>query len=72
MTTFTQQMQEMRTYGLTYGQWYQQIEKPRLEAIPESVKIANANSHHIGVVDDCYRCINCEIGSWNAWQQPCR
>lgn len=71
MTNLTQQINEMRTLGLTYGEWYQQIEKPRLEAIPESVKRANAASHHIGVVDDCYRCIDCEIGSWNAWKQPC-
>ena len=71
MTNLTQQINEMRTLGLTYGEWYQQIEKPRLEAIPDSVKIANAASHSIGVVDDCYRCINCEIGSWNAWKQPC-
>ncbi len=71
MTTFSQQIQEMQTLGLTYGEWYQQVEKPRLEAIPESVKIANANSHTIGVVDDCYRCTTCEIGSWNAWQKPC-
>ena len=56
---------------LSYAEWYQQIEKPRLEAIPEKVKIANAASHHIGVIDDCYRCMDCEIGSWNAWQQPC-
>ena len=71
MTTLTQQINEMRTLGLTYGEWYQQIEKPRLEAIPEYVKRANAASHVIGVVDDCRRCINCEIGSWNAWKQPC-
>ena len=56
---------------LSYAEWYQQIEKPRLEAIPEEVRQANDASHHIGVVDDCYRCMDCEIGSWNAWQQPC-
>lgn len=31
----------------------------------------NASTHIIGAVDDCYRCINCEIGSWNAWKSPC-
>ena len=31
----------------------------------------NSRSHIIGVVDDCYRCINCEIGSWNAWKEYC-
>lgn len=56
---------------LTYGEWYQQIEKPRLEAIPESVRISNLDSHRIGVVDDCYRCTRCEIAEWNAWQKPC-
>lgn len=33
---------------------------------------ANARSHAIGVVDDCYRCVYCEIGSWNAWKEMCR
>jgi hypothetical protein len=32
---------------------------------------ANERSHFIGVVDDCYRCIYCEIGSWNAWKENC-
>ena len=46
-------------------------EKARLEALTPEQKIANANSHVIGVVDDCYRCINCEIGKWNAWKEMC-
>lgn len=33
---------------------------------------ANERSHFIGVVDDCYRCIYCEIGSWNAWKENCK
>ena len=41
------------------------------DSIPADVREANAASHSIGVVDDCLRCIDCEIGSWNAWQQPC-
>ena len=56
---------------LTYGEWYQTVEKVRLSAIPADVREANAASHYIGVVDDCYRCIYCEIGSWNAWQRYC-
>jgi hypothetical protein len=32
---------------------------------------ANAASHIIGNVDEVARCINCEIGSWNAWKSPC-
>lgn len=28
-------------------------------------------SHRIGIVDDCYRCIDCEIGAWNAHKKPC-
>ena len=31
----------------------------------------NAASHVIGIVDDCYRCVYCEIGSWNAWKAMC-
>jgi hypothetical protein len=50
---------------------YRAKEKARLEALTPEQKIANANSHHIGVVDDCYRCVNCEIGKWNAWKQHC-
>ena len=32
---------------------------------------ANSRSHIIGDVDGVYRCINCEIGSWNAWKMVC-
>ena len=34
-------------------------------------KRANAASHRIGNVDDCRRCIDCEIGVWNAWKEMC-
>ena len=61
----------MRDMTMTYAEWYQTIEKPRLAAIPAEVRVANANSHRIGNVDDCSRCIDCEIGSWNAWQKEC-
>ena len=37
----------------------------------EKERAANARTHTIGVVDDCYRCIYCEIGSWNVWKNPC-
>jgi hypothetical protein len=30
-----------------------------------------SGTHVIGIVDECYRCVNCEIGSWNAWKSPC-
>jgi hypothetical protein len=55
----------------TYGEWFQTVEKPRLSAIPLEVRDANAASHRIGNVDDVARCIDCEIGSWNAWQKEC-
>jgi hypothetical protein len=32
---------------------------------------ANARTHTIGNVDDCLRCIDCEIGAWNAWKVAC-
>mgnify|MGYP003349425583 CR=1 FL=1 len=44
------------------------VAQPELTA---AEKQRNANSHTIGVVDDCYRCIDCEIGSWNAWKELC-
>lgn len=56
---------------LSYGEWYQTIEKPRLEAIPAEVREANAASHYIGVVDECYACIKCECKSWNTWKVAC-
>lgn len=56
---------------LTYGEWYQTVEKTRLAAIPAEVRQANADSHRMGIIDDCARCIDCEVGSWNAWQRPC-
>jgi hypothetical protein len=55
----------------TYGEWFQTVEKVRLSAIPAHVREANAASHRIGNVDDVARCIDCEIGAWNAWQKEC-
>lgn len=57
--------------NLTYAEWYQQIEKPRLAAIPADVRKANDASHFFGPVDDCIRCLDCEILVTNGWQQPC-
>ena len=57
--------------GMTYAEWYQKVEKPRLEAITPEQRAINTYSHRIGNVDDCARCIDCEIGSWNAWKQLC-
>lgn len=54
-----------------YAAYYQNVIKPAEAAIDPSTREANAASHVIGVVDDCYRCINCEIGSWNAWKMEC-
>ena len=43
----------------------------RLQALPQSEKESNANSHTIGNVDGVSRCVRCEIGSWNAWKEAC-
>lgn len=56
---------------LSYAEWYQTIEKPRLEAIPQNVREANAASHVIGFVDECSACIHCECKSWNTWKVAC-
>jgi len=47
------------------------IENARVAALTDTEKRINSASHIIGIVDDCYRCINCEIGSWNAWKSHC-
>jgi hypothetical protein len=46
-------------------------EQARLATLTDEEKRANARTHRIGIVDDCYRCVYCEIGSWNTWKQPC-
>ena len=43
-----------------------------LTILDDDQKIANTLSHKIGVVDECYACIYCEIKSWNAWKEFCR
>jgi hypothetical protein len=57
--------------GMSYADWYQTYEKPRLEAITPEQRALNSYSHRIGTVDDCARCVDCEIGAWNAWQRLC-
>lgn len=32
---------------------------------------ANARSHSWGNVDDCIRCVNCEIGIWSGHTEMC-
>lgn len=46
-------------------------ENARLAALTDEQKRSNSASHRIGIVDDCYRCVHCEIGSWNTWKRPC-
>jgi hypothetical protein len=47
------------------------LEDERLALLTPAEREANAASHSIGVVDDCLRCLDCEIGSWNAWKEAC-
>ena len=61
----------MKGNDMTYVEWYQTIEKPRLAAITPAEREANAVSHAVAFDGDCYRCTNCEISSWNAWQRSC-
>ena len=61
----------MKTEGMTYGEWYQTVEKPRLAAITPEQREANAHSHWIGNVDDTARCTKCEVAAWNSWQVYC-
>jgi hypothetical protein len=47
------------------------LEDQRLALLSPSEREFNARSHTIGIVDDCYRCVDCEIGEWNAWKERC-
>jgi len=38
---------------------------------PEQQKL-NAQSHRLGNVDDCLRCVDCEVAAWNTWREPCQ
>jgi hypothetical protein len=62
---------EMRDMTMTYAEWYQTIEKPRLEAITPEHRALNSYSHVIGNVDECSACIYCECKSWNTWKMLC-
>jgi hypothetical protein len=41
--------------------------------LTQEQRVANARTHIIGELpaDECYRCIRCEIGAWNAWKERC-
>lgn len=41
------------------------------QELTEAAKTANYRSHDWGVIDDCNRCLNCEIGIWNGWRENC-
>lgn len=43
----------------------------RLDSCYCILMVNNESTHRIGVIDDCYRCLDCEIGSWNAHKEPC-
>jgi hypothetical protein len=58
-------------YPGTFGQWYKEVVEPLENAITPAMRQANVRTHKVGIVDECYRCVRCEIGSWNTWKQPC-
>jgi hypothetical protein len=48
------------------------LERVVLEAtLSDPDRRANAESHHFDRIDDVMRCLNCEIGIWNAWKMEC-
>ena len=47
------------------------LEKARLATLSDPDRRANADSHRFGTIDDVMRCLNCEIGIWNAWKMEC-
>ncbi len=34
-------------------------------------RVANERTHRISNVDDCLRCVDCEIAAWNTWKVAC-
>lgn len=36
-----------------------------------AIELANYRSHDYGRIDDCIRCLDCEIGVWNGHRSPC-
>ena len=47
------------------------LEKARLATLSDFDRRVNADSHRFGSIDDVVRCLNCEIGIWNAWKMEC-
>ena len=41
------------------------------QELTEAIKDLNYRSHDWGVIDDCTRCLDCEIGVWNGWKENC-
>lgn len=39
--------------------------------LTDAIKQRNHNSHYWGIIDDCRRCLDCEIGFWNGWKSDC-
>jgi len=67
-------MKEMKGNKMTNTMTWEErreAEEARIASLTKEQMRINSASHIIGVVDDCYRCINCEIGSWNAWKSHC-
>ena len=56
---------------MTYAEWYQTVEKPRLDSLSDFDRRVNSESHTFGRIDDVLRCLNCEIGIWNGWKAAC-
>jgi hypothetical protein len=57
--------------NLTYAEWYQTVEKPRLAKITIAERMVNDMSHRYGTVDDVRRCVHCEVAAWNGWKVMC-
>jgi len=58
-------------YPGTFAEWYQNVERPRLEAITPEQRMLNDYSHTYGAVDDCIRCYDCEVLVTNGWKELC-
>ena len=56
---------------MSYAEWYQTVEKPRLAKITIAERMVNDNSHHYGTIDDCTRCLHCEVLVTNGWKAAC-
>ncbi len=54
-----------------YAAYYQQVIKPVEDAIPTSVREANAASHYIIAVEDGLVCYRCDIKAHNVWKAGC-